>query len=387
MNPKELETYRSEFPIFEKKTYLNTCSLGALSKRSIRAMNEFFDLWSKFGASAWYETWLGELDKIRESFARLIGATPPEIAILPNVSAALSSIATSLGYSRRNKVIITELDFPTVAYQWLVKRDQGVRVEFLNSEDKIRVPLEAYKKAVDENTALVAISRVFFTSGYIQDMQTITEIAHSKGAYVLVDDYQATGQVPMDVREQNVDFLVTGGLKWLLGGPGIAFLYVRKDLIPKLEPTITGWFAARKQFEFNPKEFEYREGAARFESGTPALAAVYAARAGLEIVHEIGTTQLRERTSFLTSHLIEQARERAMRLRVAEREEDRAGIVMLPMEDPARVVSELAARDFIVDYRSGALRVSPYFYNTTDENEALLDEIEDILSVKRSALK
>ncbi len=387
MDPKTLKRYRLEFPILQKKTYLNTCSLGALSKRSISAMNEFFDLWSELGASAWYEIWLGELATLRASFASLIGAKPQEIAILPSVSVALSSVATAIDYSRRDRVLTTELDFPTVAYQWLVKRRQGVRVEFLASEDRIHVPLEAYEQSIDEKTALVATSRVFFTSGYIQDIQAITEIARSQGAYMLVDDYQATGQVPLDVKEMGIDFLVTGGLKWLLGGPGIAFLYVRQDLISKLEPMVTGWFAARNQFEFNPKEFEYRQDAARFEFGTPALAAVYAARAGLEIVHEVGAESLRKRTSLLTSHLIDQARQRGMTLRVTEREEDRAGIVMLPMDNPARVVKELAQRDFIVDYRPGAVRVSPYFYNTTDENEALLDEIEEILSVAKPSFK
>ncbi len=371
--------YRSEFPTLQRKVYLNTCSLGALSRRSHRAVNEFLALWEEWDASAWYEIWLGKLGELRESFARLIGARPHEVALLPHVSAALSAIASSLDYKERPKVVLTALDFPTVGHQWWVKRPLGVEVEILPSPDGVRVPLEAYERAVDKCTALVATSRVFFTSGYIQNLGAIAEIAHARGAYVLVDDYQGTGQIPIDVKDLNIDMLVTGGLKWLLGGPGIAFLYVREGLIEELEPTITGWFAARNQFDFRVDEFAYHEDARRFESGTPALAAVYAAAAGLEIVHEIGPPALRERTSFLTEHLIEGARRRGLALRVADRPEEWAGIVMLPMADPASAVRKLAERDIIVDYRPGALRVSPYFYNTPEENELVLDAVQELL--------
>lgn len=377
---RELEAYREEFPILQKKVYLNTCSLGALSRRSQWAVNEFLALWGELGASAWYEIWLGELQKLRESFARLIGAQAHEIAILPHVSAALSAIATSLDYAERPKVVLTELDFPTVGHQWLVKRPLGVEVEFLTSPDGVQVPLEEFERAVDGRTALVVTSRVFFTSGYIQNVQAITEIAHAHGAYVLIDDYQGTGQLPIDVKALDIDMLVTGGLKWLLGGPGVAFLYVRGELIETLEPTITGWFAARNQWDFDVTSFAYREDAGRFESGTPSMAAVYAACAGLEIVHEIGPSVLRERTSFLTEHLIEEARRRDLTLRVAPAPEERAGIIMLPMDAPSRVVRELAQRDIIVDYRPGALRISPYFYNTPEENEIVLDAVCELMS-------
>lgn len=376
----DLEAYRGEFPTLQRKVYLNTCSLGALSRRSHQAVNEFLALWEEWGASAWYEIWLGKLQELRESFARLIGAKSHEIAILPCVSAALSAIASALDYRKRPKVVLTALDFPTVGHQWLVKRPLGVEVEILPSPDGVRVPLEAFERAVDGRTALVATSRVFFTSGYIQDVGAIAEIAHAHGAYVLIDDYQGTGQLPIDVKALNIDMLVTGGLKWLLGGPGIAFLYVREGLIERLRPTITGWFAARDQFDFRVDEFEFRGDARRFEAGTPALAAVYAASAGLEIVHEIGPPALRERTSFLTEHLIEGARRRGLALRVGPHPEERAGIVMLPLPEPAAVVKELAKREIIVDARPGALRISPYFYNTPEENERVLDAVCEILA-------
>lgn len=373
-----LARYRDEFPILERTTYLNSCSLGALSQRSMDAMGEFMELWNSHGASAWYEIWWRELQNVRDAFAELIGAGGHEVAIQPNVSVALSSIASALDFHERPKVVMTELDFPTVFYQWMVKRNPEIELVVLESEDGISVELEKFENAIDERTALVSTSRVFFTTGYIQDIGAITELAHAQGAQVCVDDYQGTGQVPIDVRHLNVDHLVTGGLKWLLGGPGIAFHYVREDLIERLEPTMTGWFANAHQFEFKPQTFAFRDDATRFEQGTPALAPVYAARGGLEIVREIGVARLRERTSYLTTDLIERACDRGFRLRVADDEYDRAGIVMAEMEAPDQMVKALAERNIVVDYRPGAVRISPYFYNTTEENERILDAIEAI---------
>ena len=374
----ELETYRAQFPLVQNKTYLNSCSLGALSLRSMDAMNEFMDMWNDWGASAWYEIWLGEINNLKESFAKLINASPHEIALFTNVSSAVSAIATAFDYKERNNVVTSEIDFPTVTYQWMVKEKMGVDVKFLKSPDQIHVPLQSFKDAIDERTQFVATSRVFFTSGYVQDVKEITAMAHAKGAYMLLDDYQATGQIPIDVKETPVDFLVTGGLKWMLGGMGIVFCYVREELIKKLEPTITGWFANKHQFDFNRTEFEYRDDAARLEGGTPALAPVYVQRGGLSMVHEVTPKKLRERTLYLANDLIEKAQARGFELRVAPNPENRSGIVMMPMDQPDRVVSELSKRKFIIDYRPGAIRISPYFYNAPDENDAVLDEIEDI---------
>lgn len=376
----ELESYRSEFPILNEKVYLNTVSLGALSQRSIEATQEFLDLWAARGASAWYDTWMAKLQELRAQFARLIGAGPHEIALAPSVSVALSAVASTLDYSQRKKVILTELDFPTDAYQWQVKARQGVRVQLLPTDDRVRIPVARYEQAIDRQTALVVTSRVFFTSGYIQDIKIIAEMAHAQGAYLFIDDYQGTGQLPLDVKETGIDILVSGGLKWLLGGPGIAFLYVREELIERLEPTITGWFAADNQFDFDIHHFAFKHDAGRFELGTPALAPVYAASAGLEIIEEIGPSAIRERSRWLTTDLIERADDRGWKLRASEREEERAAIVMIEMADPGQVVQALARQGIIVDYRPGALRVSPYFYNKIEENEAVIKAIEEALN-------
>jgi kynureninase len=376
----ELLRYRAEFPILQKKTYLNSCSLGALSRRSMQNLNVFMETWNEWGAHAWYDIWLNEVAKVREKFASLIGAQPHEVAIAPNVSTALSTIATALDYTRRNSIVLAEMDFPTLSYQWLVKERQGVTCRFVASPDHISTPAELFERAVDETTALVATSRVFFTSGYIQDIRAVADIAHANGAYLLVDDYQGTGQIPLNVATQGIDFLVTGTLKWLMGGPGLALVYIREGLLPQLYPTVAGWFGHRDQFEFKTREFEFRPDATRIEMGTPAVPTIYTASAGLDIVLEIGSRTICERTRSLASDLIARACERGWRVRAPVEPEQRSSIVVLELEQPEEIVAELLKRDIITDLRPGLVRISPYFYNTIAENEQVVAAIDEILA-------
>src|SRR5467141_2189446 len=221
-----LARYRSEFPIFRDRIYLNTCSLGALGERTRRKVAEFLDLWQSRGASAWYDVWWAALGELRTRYAAVIGAAPAEIALAPSISVAVSTVAEALDYSKRPKVVVTSLDFPTVAYQWLGKERRGIEVVVVESPDGVTVPVDAIARVVDDRTALVATSHVYFTSGAIQDIRAVAELAHARGALCLIDAYQSVGQVPVDVRAAGVDVLTAGGLKWLLGGPGIVFLYV-----------------------------------------------------------------------------------------------------------------------------------------------------------------
>ena len=381
-NP-ELIAYRSQFPILQRKTYLNSCSLGALSLRSIQGMTQFMELWNEWGAHAWYEIWMAEIAGVRRKFASIIGAQPHEVAIAPSVSAALSSIATALDYSVRNKVVMADMDFPTLAYQWLVKERLGVKCTFVESPDRIHVLPELVEAAVDAKTSLLATSHVFFTSGYIQDLRALADIAHKNGAHILIDDYQGTGQIPIDVVAMDIDFLVTGTLKWLMGGPGLALVYIREGLIPDLQPTITGWFGHRDQFQFKVREFEFRPDAARVEMGTPAVAAIYAASGGMDIVQEISVERICERTRYLTNDLIARAREHGWTLRAPQEPERRSSIVMLELEQPEEIVKALAARNIITDSRPGLLRISPYFYNTIEENAIVIDAIAQILEDRK----
>lgn len=364
---------RDEFPIFRHAVYLNSCSLGALSSRSRARVNEYLDLWERRGAAAWYDVWWGALGELRERYARVIGAEAADVALHSNISTALAAAAESLDYRRRPKVVVASLDFPTIAYQWLAKAGEGVEVEIVESPDGIQVPLERFERAVDDRTALVATSHVFFTSGAIQDVAALAAIAHRKGALLLVDGYQAAGQVPVDVRRLDADFYCAGGLKWLLGGSGIAFLYVRPGLAGELEPRTTGWFAHRDQFRFDPHELARHDDARRFEAGTPGMAAVYAQLGGLDVLDQLGPDEVRRATMALTEDLIERARGAGLAPRVAATREARSGIVMLPSADAARDVRRLAEAGIIVDARPGHVRVSPYFYNVPDDHLALVE--------------
>jgi kynureninase len=370
-----LARYRREFPIFRDAIYLNTCSLGALGERTRRRIVEFLDLWQARGASAWYDVWWAALSELRARYARLVHASPEDIALAPSISVAISAVAEALDYGRRPKVVVTSLDFPTVAYQWLAKQARGVEVVVVESPDQVSVPVEAIVRAVDERTALVATSHVYFTSGAIQDLQSVAVAAHAKGALCLVDAYQSVGQVPVDVTAAGVDFLTAGGLKWLLGGPGIVFLYVRAELARRLAPAIAGWFGHRDQFAFNPRVLERHDDARRFELGTPALAAVYAQLGGLDYLDEIGVPVIRGVTAGLTEDLIARAREHGFRPKVAPRAEDRSAIVMLPAADPAAAVRHLAAAGIIADARPGHVRLSPFFYNVQDDHVSALERL------------
>lgn len=369
----DLLAYRHEFPLVQQKTYLNSCSIGALSLRSLRGLPEFL-MWNQ------WDRWLDAIERARRQFAMLIGASPHEIALAVNVSSALSSLASALDYSRRPGVVMSDLEFPTMQYQWLVKERLGVQCHIVKSPDRVSVPPELFAAACDEKTALLATSRVYYTSGAIQDLGLLAEIVHQRGAYLLVDDYQASGQIPLDVRACNVDLLVSGSLKWLLGGPGVAFIYVREDLLPVLSPTMAGWFAHADQFQFQEQTFAFRADARRFEMGTPALAGVYAALGGMQIIQEIGVRAICERTRFLVSDLLARIERQGWRAHVAAEPGQRSAIVMLAIAHAEEVASALLARNIVVDSYAGLLRLAPYFYNTIEENALVINALAEILA-------
>ena len=375
---RELLAYRDEFPILQNKLFLNTCSLGALSRRSIEGVGEFLRLWQEMGASAWYALWVGKLVELRAAYGRVIGASADRIALAPSISVATSSVASALDWGARPKVVMSDLDFPTVGHGFLAKRRLGVDVEIVRSPDRVNVPLELFEAAIDERTALVITSQVYFTSGAIQDIAALANIAHSRGALLMVDGYQGTGQLPTDVEAMDVDFYTSGSLKWLLGGPGIAFLYAHPRTV-YLEPSITGWFGMANMFDFDITSLKWRDEASRYEMGTPAIAAVYAALGGLSIIEEVGTQRIRERDIALTEDLIARAQEAGFSTRTASTPEERTPIVLVNMEEPRRVVAALAERGAIVDSRPGAVRISPYFYNSIDENEAIIAALKEVV--------
>lgn len=366
-----LTDWRAEFPILEKKVYLNSCSLGALSHRAVGYVQRFHDEWHANGAAAWYGPWTERLDQLRHSVARLLNADRGEVALTASVSAALASIASAVDHTKRKRVVIAELDFPTLGYQWMVRPD--VEVVRVPSDDDATIDPARFAEAVDDRTAIVATSHVFFTTGAIQDLASLAKIAHDAGALFVVDAYQSGGQVPIDVKAADADVLITGPLKWLLGGPGLSYLYVKRDRIAQLTPTTTGWFGRRDQFEFDSSSFTFRDDAQRYEMGTPALPTVHAALGGGEIIEEAGVAAIRERNSMLTERLIDRVTAEGMRVRCAKKASERSAIVMIAHDDPGGVVGRLAERDVIVDWRPGYVRFSPHFYNTESEIDFAID--------------
>jgi len=368
-----LDHIRNEFPILGRRNYLNSCSLGALSTRAEGRLADFVAKWHDFGASAWYEHWWGALVELRGRVEALFGAPSGTIALMPSTSACLAAVSSSLDWSRRNRIVTTELDFPTLLYQWKVRPDAEMVV--LESHDGVHIDPQQYADAVDERTLAIATSHVFFTTGAVQDLAAIADIARGAGAYSLIDGYQGAGQVPIDLPATGVDFHTSGPLKWLCGGPGLAYLYVRNALIPKLEPTITSWFATEDQFHFNPGDFRYHGDARRFELGTPALATVHTALGGQEIVDEVGMTRIHAQNVALTERLIERCTAAGFSLRVSDRPELRSAIVLVRHEEPAAAVAHLAERGIIVDNRPGVVRASPHFYNTLDEVDEFVEAL------------
>ncbi|MDX1396607.1 MAG: aminotransferase class V-fold PLP-dependent enzyme [Gemmatimonadota bacterium] len=369
--------YRDEFPILGRKTYLNSNSLGALSKRSIAERHEFERLWNEMGASAWYEIWWNKLERLRAMYGMTIGAPADSIALMPSVSGALAGVSGGLHAAgeRRRKIVITALDFPTLGHHYYSREALGYEVVVVPSRDGVTVPLEAIRRAVDEDTLLLATSHVFFTSGTIQDAGYLAEIAHDAGAYILLDAYQSNGQVPIDVRRLGVDFLTSGSLKWLCGGPGAAYLYVDPDV--DIVPTTLSWFGVENQFGFDLRA-KPRSDARRFELGTPAVGCAYTAVGGLSIVLEAGIERIHERNRVLARDLRERLADAGFDLHQADGPDVRSALVLIEHVEAQEAVKWLAENDVIVDSRGSLVRFSPHFYNTIDDNARAVEVLVEM---------
>lgn len=378
IDESEARAYRARFPIFDHTVYLDNCSLGPLSDDAIAALHQYQDAWSAFGAPVWWKAWLRRVEQAKERFARLINAAPHELTVSHSISSALSSIASTYDYHERPGVVCAGLDFPTIPHQWLAKARHGVKVRFATSPDGIAVPLGEYERHVDACTAHICTSHVFYTSGAIQPVRELAHLAHDRGAHIIIDGYHAVGAIPVDVKTLDVDFYVGGTLKWLLGGPGLTFIYVREGLIERLEPSITGWFATADQFAFDAHTLRRAGSADRLELGTPSVPTAYAGVAGMDLILSAGPERIWERLRRLTARVIERARTAGYGIMSPTIDANRGGIVMLRLPHPQETVDALAARGFTVDYRPGLLRVSPHFYNTMEDIDGLMDAIEAI---------
>jgi kynureninase len=378
ISEEEARQYRSEFSVFDHTTYLNSCSLGPLSGRALAGLQEYAQDWARFGAPAWWHAWMPKLDEAKARFARLIGAEPHEVTISHSISSALATVASCFSYDERPQVVCAEPDFPTIAYQWLTRERFGVQVQFARSPDRITVPLSSYDEVVSAKTQLVATSHIFYATSAVQPIRQIADLAHERGATVVVDGYHSVGVVPVDVKALDVDIYVGGVLKWLMGGPGLTFIYVRDGLIDELRPTATGWFAAADQFGFDTQHFQPAPTADRFEMGTPAVSTAYAGVNSMGMVLEAGPERIYERLRLLTDRVVAHAQRSGYGVMSPLDAHQRGGVVMLQLDSPNETVQELQNRGFTVDYRPGLLRVSPHFFNTLDDVDRLMSQIDDI---------
>ena len=372
---------RHRFPIFERRVYINSCSQGALSDSVRAAYDRYLADWDEHGAP--WEYWVGQLEAVRRSVAGLIGADEEEVAVTTSVSAGLSAVASGLRFDRgRSKVLVSDFEFPTVGQIWHAQEPRGALVEHVPAEPDGTIPLERFEAAIDEQTALVAVTHVCFRNGSRMDVKGVAEIAHERGALVFLDAYQAVGSLPVEVHELDCDFLAAGVLKYLLGSAGLGFLYCRRELVGQIAPTATGWFADRDIFQMDIHDYSPAATARRFESGTPPIPAIYAGIAGIELMREIGIAETEAHVRELTAILREGLDELGARVVTPHAPEQHGALICVASTDAEALVGELAKEGVVTSSRDGNLRISAHCYNTAEDVRTVLD----LLGRKRNLL-
>jgi kynureninase len=376
--------YRPEFTILERTNYMISNSLGAMPRAVYDSLHAFADIWATRGVRAWEERWWMLALEVGNEIGGLMNAPRDSVSILQNVTTCQAVVASCFDFTgKRNKVVYSDMNFPSVMYFWEAQRQYGARVHMVKTDDGITVPTERLLDAIDEQTLLVPISHVIFRSAYINDAKAIIDKAHKVGAHVVLDTFQSLGTVPVDVQALNADFACGGVLKWLCGGPGVAYLYVRPDLGRRLEPKLTGWFAHANSFEFATGPTRYAEPPFRFMNGTTHIASMEAARPGIKIIREVGVEKIREKSKRQTQRLIDLADQHGWRVNSPRDAGQRGGTVSIDMPDSQQVSRELLSRDILVDWRPKAgVRFSPHFYNTDDEIEAAIAAVAEILKAR-----
>ena len=375
-----LLVWRKEFPILASTTYMISHSLGAMPRRTADALQQFADTWATRGIRAWEEGWWDMPVTTGDLIATLIGAGKSEVVMHQNVSICQWIVTSCFNWSGpRSKLVTDGLNFPSNDYIYYGLERQGARIVSVPSPDGMTLPLELLLDAIDEQTRLVSVSHVAFRSSYVQDLAAITKRAHEVGAMVVADLYQSAGCLPVDVRALNLDFATGGSVKWLCGGPGAGYLYVRRDLWDKLQPAATGWAAHREPFAFAPAPMDFAPDAMRFLSGTPNVPALYSARGGYEIINEIGVEAIRAKSLRQTQFLMDLADEADFPVRTCREPDRRGGVVILDIPWGKEVTKDLARREILVDYRPGAgIRIAPHFYTTDEE---ILHTVEQIQAI------
>ncbi len=372
--------WRAQFPILGKKAgYLINNSLGAMPQKVYAYLKEYADTWAEDGVLAWHD-WLPRVTQTAELVGGLINAPPGTMIMHQNVSTLTSILISGMDFAgARNKVVTTELNFPSVVYNWTAQQRRGAKVEAVKSRDGLSIQTEDLIAAIDDRTAAVALDLVLFRSSALLDVKPVVEAAHRRGALVVLDTYQATGSVPIDVQALGVDFLIGGSVKWLCGGAGAAFLYAKPEVTREFRPLQTGWFSDKKPFDFRFGEVDYAEDAHRFMGGSPSVPALYAARAGYEIIREVGVEQIRAKSRRQTELLISLAHEQGLKVNTPLDPARRGGTVCVDFTHSEHCSKKLIERGYIIDWRpGGGIRISPHFYNSDEECRGILEAIREL---------
>ena len=376
-----LLAFRSQFPILQKSTYMISHSLGAMPSGVRQHLDQYATMWETRGIRSWEEGWWDMPVTVGDMIGQIIGAGTGEVTMQQNVSICQWIVLSCFDFSqgKRNKIVSESMNFPSNLYNY--HGLQGARLVTVPSEDGMTIPLDRMLEAIDEETALVSVSHVLFRSSFLQDLGAITKRAHEVGAMVCADLYQSAGTVPIDVRELGVDFACGGSVKWLCGGPGNGYLYVRRDLWPTLKPRMTGWSAHARPFAFEDGPIEYADNAFRFQHGTPSVPAMFAGIEGYKIIAEAGVENIRAKSQRQTERLIALADDAGFVVRSPRDPKQRGGVVVVDVDDGYQIVSALAKRDILMDYRPGAgIRIAPHFYTKDEELE------QTILAIRRMSL-
>ena len=366
--------FRKRFPIFESKILVNSCSKGALSREVEEAYDRYLHSW-RTGGSPWDE-WVGVLESTRSAYAEFLGCAPDQLALTYCASTAMNVLASALDFSgERNKIVLGDFEFPASAQIWLAQQRRGAQITRIRAEGN-RLPLEAYARGIDDETLLVPTTHVCFRNGFRVDVRGVARAAREAGAYCLVDDYQCCGTRPIDLKGLDCDFLVSGCYKYLLGSSGLAFLYVREELIQKLEPTMTGWFAQENPFAFDIERQTYHQTARRFEMGTPPVPNLYAGEAGVRLVMEVGLERIRDHVEKLVAQTIRKARERGIYVLTPDDPTEHGPMVVLRATDSDKAVAFLEKEGVITSNRHDGLRLSFYYYNVPEDVDAVFDVLD-----------
>lgn len=376
----DLDSWRRRIPLCEKLVMMHNCSQTPQTDHTRMAAERYLESWNRDGMD--WEAWEAEVIAARHQFARLINADPDEVAMSTSVSEATASLVSGLPLDGRRKIVTTEAEFPGVAHTLVAHTRYGFELAWVPVHQGT-ISLDDYDAVIDESTLLVSATHAYYQSGFVQDIAAIAAKAHAKGALLYVDAYQTAGVVPIDVKAMDIDFLASGNLKWLFGIPGVAFIYVRRELSDRLHPALTGWFGRTDAFAFNPKLLDWHPTALRLETGTWPVAAAYVARAGMQVIEEVGIQNIRSWTQQLAGHLLAGGRERGLELFGPEDLACKTPVCAFVCPGDSHLAEDLMKKAGVrVSARGPVVRLAPHFYNTHEEVETALDRLAAVYASK-----